>query len=229
MGPPGSPGKQGVHKFLGNATRVQELLQYISDFRANFYNCCFGIDASSHVKRAFEDTSAEMSISTDDGMDNATLVTSDEYYLPCKYYVDYEDNGTCNYLFDYCPFKKGPTGRPGNQGPRGDTGDQGYFGPNGHDGQDGKPGPQGPKGKIGPPGYKGEPGDNVKVQYDIEGPKGEKGEKGMKGDEGDRGVTGYPGLKGDTCPPSIGPVGDPGVLGYLGVPGNKGQPGKPGP
>ena len=101
MGPPGPPGEQGSRKVAGSGPRVQELLQYISDFRANFYNCCFGVDASSHVKRAIEDITADMSNSTDDdmmSMDNATL---DEATVPCKYYVNYEDNGTCNYFFDY--------------------------------------------------------------------------------------------------------------------------------
>ena len=37
---------------------------------------------------------------------------------------------------DYCPFKKGPMGRPGNQSSRGDTGDKGYPGFEGHPGQD---------------------------------------------------------------------------------------------
>ena len=127
------------------------------------------------MKRAIEDTTAEISSrSTGDDKNNATL---DDYYLPCKYYVDYQDNGTCNYLFDYCPFKKGPMGRPGNQGPRGDTGDKEYPGFEGHPGKDGKPGPPGPKGKIELPGEKGDPGDNVQMYIVIVEDQKERREK----------------------------------------------------
>ena len=232
MGPPGLPGKPGVRKFLGGATRMQELLRYISELKATFYECCFGVAAKAQVKRAIQDTNDDLNSGSDDdmmSMDNMTLVTSEDDSVPCQYYVDYQDGGDCNGYFDYCPFKRGPTGRPGYPGARGDTGDKGYAGPKGQPGQDGKPGPKGPKGKIGPPGDQGPPGDDVRVYCDTQGPQGEKGERGMKGDEGDRGVTGYEGEKGDACPPSYGPDGDPGVPGYPGVPGNKGEPGAAGP
>ena len=154
---------------------MQELLSYISYFKEQFYHCCFGIKVEGHMKRAIEDTTAEISSrSSGDDKNNAKL---DDYYPPCKYYVDYEDNGTCNYLFDYCPFKKGPMGRPGNQGSRGDTGDKGYPGFEGHPGQDGKPGPQGPKGKIGLPGEKGDAGDNVHMYIVIVEDQKERREK----------------------------------------------------
>ena len=234
IGPPGPAGRSGIRKFLSTAVRVQELLRYVSDIKAEFYQCCFGVNASSHVKRAIEDTNAEISNAAGDDLtiDEISLTTSDNDSYPCQYYVDYEDGGECNYLFDYCPFKIGPEGRPGYPGPRGDTGMKGRIGLKGQPGQDGKPGPKGPKGKIGPPGYAGPYGEDVYVTCDVQGPKGERGVPGMKGDKGPRGYTGPEGDKGDACPPSYGPVGDPGVPGYPGLPGSKGptgMPGAPGP
>ena len=47
----------------------------------------------------------------------------------------------------------------------------------------------------------------VRVQWNVVGPKGDKGDKGDKGAKGDQGVKGDKGDKGDTV---IGPKGDPG-------------------
>ena len=232
MGPPGLPGRPGTRRTIGGAARMRELLRYIAQFRATFYQCCFGTEARAQVKRAIEDTNADLANSTDDDMmtvDNMTLITYNNDSVPCKYYVNYGDSDACNDYFDYCPFKRGPMGRPGYPGARGETGDKGYPGPKGQPGQDGKPGPKGPKGKMGPPGDQGPPGDDIYVYCPTQGQQGPKGEMGMKGDDGDRGVPGYQGQKGDACPPSTGPDGDPGVPGYPGVPGNKGNPGVAGP
>ena len=95
MGTPGLPGKQGSHKYLEGAARVRELLKYISDLKVTFYQCCFGIGAKAHVKRAFEDTNADLSNSTDDDMmtvDDMSLITYENDSVPCKYYVNYEDS-----------------------------------------------------------------------------------------------------------------------------------------
>lgn len=242
IGPPGPPGKEGIRKTLKNATRLQDLQKYITELKADFYQCCFGIKARSHIKRAIED----INISTDDDTDGSDSVVSDTSYsdvmttndnsmldgkrtAPCQYYVNYDGGNTCNYYFKYCPFKKGLTGYPGPQGPRGDPGKQGYAGSKGNDGRDGKPGFQGPKGKIGLPGVKGPPGDDVYLRCPTQGSKGEKGARGEKGNQGSRGITGRRGPRGNACAPSNGPDGAPGIPGYPGIPGNKGQQGRQGP
>ena len=239
IGPPGLPGREGIRKTLKNATRVQDLLNYIAEFKANFYQCCFGVKARSHIKRAIED----INISIGNGSsyyNGMTRLTRDNNMVPdddddginfhCKYYqVNYDKGRTCNSYFKYCPFKKGPTGYPGPQGPRGDPGVQGYAGSKGDDGQDGKPGLQGPKGRIGLPGDEGPPGNDVYLRCLTQGPKGKRGAQGEKGNIGPRGVTGRRGRKGDACPSSRGPDGVPGIPGYPGIPGNKGQPGAQGP
>ena len=239
IGPPGFPGREGIRKTLKNATRVQHLLNYIAEFKADFYQCCFGIKAISHIKRAIEDIYINIDNITDSSdynrMTRDNNVVPDDKFdhginIQCKNYrVNYDGGKTCNYYFKYCPFKKGSTGYPGPQGPRGDPGEQGYAGSKGDDGQNGKPGLQGPKGRIGPPGDKGPPGDDVYLRCPTQGPKGEKGAQGEKGNQGPRGVIGRRGRKGDACPPSRGPDGVPGIPGYPGIPGSKGQPGAPGP
>ena len=92
--------------------------------------------------------------------------------MPILKYVNYEDGGACNAFFDYCPFKRGPKGRPGYPGPRGDTGDKGYAGPKGQPGRNGKPGSKGPKGKIGLPGDQGPPGKDAYVDCRTQGSQG---------------------------------------------------------
>ena len=226
VGPPGYPGAPGIDATLENATRVQEILDDIEAFRAGFYQCCYGQQVRSPIKRALAVDNFDA-----DGMMNSTddeSTTVDETNVACKYYVDYENNGTCNYLFDHCPFKKGHTGYPGPQGPRGETGDEGDRGPNGNDGANGQPGSKGRKGKIGPPGVQGPPGEDAYMQCPTQGPKGEKGARGEKGERGPRGNKGVEGPKGNACPPSSGPDGEPGIPGYPGLPGNKGQVGKRG-
>ena len=88
MGPPGLPGKQGVRKYMGGAARVKELLRCISDLKAFFYQCCFGIGAKTHVKRAIEDTNADLANSTDDDMmavDDMSLIAFVNDSVPCQY------------------------------------------------------------------------------------------------------------------------------------------------
>ena len=222
IGPPGYPGAPGISATLVNATRVQELLEYIETFKSGFYQCCYGQQVRSHLKRALAVDNFDMNTenATDGGADESTTV--DDTNLPCRYYVNYENGSTCNRFFDHCPFKKGSTGRPGDHGPRGDPGDQGERGPNGNDGQDGLPGPKGRKGKIGPPGEQGPPGEDAYLECPTQGPKGERGAPGEKGDRGPRGNKGAVGGKGDACPPSHGPDGEPGIPGYPGIPGSKG-------
>ena len=231
QGPPGYPGRPGSIKTLKNATRVNELLRYIANFKSDFYQCCFGLTIKSHVKRAVRQIASEMGEDTNDTMSDDAGITDDldDYALPCKYYVYYEDGDTCNYYFQYCPFTKGPLGYSGPQGPRGDTGIQGYAGPKGDDGADGSPGAKGPKGKIGPPGEQGPDGEDFYLYCPTQGPKGPKGIHGRKGVQGVPGRPGSRGPRGDACPPSYGPDGAPGIPGYPGVPGKKGQPGIHGP
>ena len=223
MGPPGYPGAPGVSATLVNATRVQELLQYINTFKSKFYQCCYGQQVRSHLKRALAVDNFDMNTATDGGIDENRI--ADNPNQSCRYYVINENGNTCSQTYSYCPFKRGKPGFAGAEGRRGETGDQGEPGPSGHDGRDGLPGSKGRKGKIGPPGEQGPPGDNIYLHCLTQGAKGERGAPGEKGDRGPRGYKGTQGEKGDACPPSYGPDGEPGIPGYPGIPGSKGPTG----
>ena len=226
MGPPGYPGAPGYSATLVNATRVQELRRLIETFKVGFYQCCYGQQVRSPVKRALAVDNFDMNTTMDGSIDENGNV--DDTSLSCRYYVINENGNTCNDTYDYCPFKRGKTGPDGAEGSRGDTGAKGETGPSGNNGRDGLPGPKGRKGKIGPPGEQGPPGEDVYLQCPTQGAKGERGAPGEKGDQGPRGYKGAQGEKGNACPPSTGPDGEPGLPGYPGIPGSKGQTGSHG-